>query len=200
MMKQDYSLITHTLPTSLLYEGNVAHMDTRVCRVLQCFLLSEDGTVPVGMRITAIVEAMVSNHSDFSPAQYPGLYEKLCDFMAGYPSGGSRGKKAQKLLSYEQDHALIVSAFRQAYGIDLKTLKMMHWWEFLALMAGIPDDTRLSGVINIRGMEMSPNDTPEQRQAKIKAKTAVAIRPKRKAVADEMEGEDIISQALSKEG
>lgn len=199
-MITEYSLLTHALPTSVTVDGKRYAITTRACKVLQCFMVSEMEDLPIGYRMEWILPTMCPG-VEFTSAEEAGkVYSEITKFMSGYPTAKGRKKNAVQLLSYEQDHALIVSAFRQAYGLDLASLKALHWWEFLALLAGLPDDTKLSQVINVRGMEMNPNDTPEQRQAKIKAKTAVAIRPKRKAVADDMDGEDIISMALSKEG
>lgn len=197
-MTEDFSLLTHSLPAMVRTEKRTYGIDPRTCKVLQCFILAEKEEIPFEHRVKAIVEALIGDYGDYDSEELLAVYGKLSEFMNGYPTTARRRKNTAQLLSYEQDHALIVSAFRQAYGIGLSELKNLHWWEFMALLSGVPEDTKLSGVINIRGMEMSAKDTPEQRQAKIKAKQSVAIRPKRKAGAD-IDGEDIISMALSKE-
>ena len=48
--------------------------------------------------------------------------------------------------------------------IDLLNEKM-HWWKFLALFNGLPDGTRLSQIIEIRG-----KDIPKNADAKYKAR------------------------------
>lgn len=63
------------------------------------------------------------------------------------PRGGRGGPREIDLI---HDGELIVAAFQQAYGIDL-TAEDMHWHRFKALLAGIPDDTRLAQVMGIRG-------------------------------------------------
>lgn len=194
-MNEEYSLLTHALPTEINVSGKKVWIDTRTCKALQCFLICEMENLPAEERAEAVVALLVPSAGSMSQEERVEAYDEIMVFLSGYPSTAPRKKDAKKLLSYEQDHALIVAAFRQSYGVCLADLKKMHWWEFLALLSGIPDGTKLSGVIEIRGMEMDPKDTPEQRKAKIKAKTAVAIRPKRSAV-EELDGEDIISQAL----
>lgn len=192
----DYSLLTHTLPTTIRVGGKDVRIDTRTCKALQSFVISEMENLPAEERAEAVVGLLVPESQSFDVEKRAESYRELQKFLSGYPSTAPRKKNAKAILSYEQDHALIVAAFRQAYGVGLAEVKNMHWWEFLALLAGLPDDTRLSGIIEIRGMEFDPKDSPEQRKAKIKAKSAVAIRPKRKAIEEELDGEDIISRAL----
>lgn len=48
------------------------------------------------------------------------------------------------------DAPYIVASFQQAYGIDLTSCDM-HWHRFLALLDGIPDDTKLAKIMGYRG-------------------------------------------------
>lgn len=52
-------------------------------------------------------------------------------------------------LDYVLDGDYIVAAFQQAYGIDLTSCDM-HWHRFKALMAGLPDCTKLSSIMHYR--------------------------------------------------
>lgn len=191
----DFSLITHQLPDKIVCGENVYVMDTRTCKAIQCFLITEDTEVPEDERMLAVVTNMLAGRYVF-PGDFKDAYRQITEWLNGYPSENHTRNKTQ-LISLFQDHNLIVAAFRQQYGISLKELKSMHWWEFLALLSGISEDTRLGEVMKIRGMEISAKDTPEQRQAKIKAKNSVAIR-KKKAPGET--GMDIISAALESEG
>lgn len=88
-------------------------------------------------------------------------------------SGGPR------VLDFRQDAELILAAFRQAYGIDLfHEHGRLHWLEFLALLSGIPQNTRLSEVMEIRACKVPPatKNNHEQVRALMKAKAKYAIR------------------------
>lgn len=61
-------------------------------------------------------------------------------------SGRSSG---EDVLYYQYDGDYIYSAFMQAYGIDLME-QDMHWHKFLALMNGLPDNTKLSQIMGYR--------------------------------------------------
>lgn len=60
-------------------------------------------------------------------------------------------KSEKKYVDYIQDSAYIYAAFRQAYGIDLFAEQdRMHWWQFLSLFQGLPENTRIMQIISIR--------------------------------------------------
>ena len=57
----------------------------------------------------------------------------------------------QETISFSQDAGYIYAAFRQAYGIDLfEQQGKMQWWEFISLLQSLPENTRLSQIIDIR--------------------------------------------------
>ena len=61
-----------------------------------------------------------------------------------------RGKSDHpRSIDMRQDAELIYSAFRQAYNIDLHK-EQLHWSEFVSLLGGLPSDTRLMEVVQIR--------------------------------------------------
>lgn len=87
--------------------------------------------------------------------------------------GADDGKR---LTSFEQDADLIRAAFRQAYGIDLYRDRV-HWLEFSALLAALPEGSRYSDVLGIRARPM-PTPTKynaQEREWLAKAKAAVAL-------------------------
>ena len=86
-------------------------------------------------------------------------------------------KARERVMDFVQDADLIRAAFEQAYGIDL-TKDRIHWLRFLYLLAGLPENTRLSEVISIRSRPIPEPTKYNQKeiQALIEAKTAVALR------------------------
>ena len=63
-----------------------------------------------------------------------------------------RNDGSPRSIDYEQDAALIYAAFQQAYGIDLREERRLHWWKFQVLLAGLPSNTRLMEIVKIRTM------------------------------------------------
>lgn len=57
----------------------------------------------------------------------------------------------KKYFDFKQDSKYIYSGFMQAYGIDLFECKnKLHWWKFNALFIGLPKDTKIMEIIDIR--------------------------------------------------
>jgi len=71
--------------------------------------------------------------------------------------GKSKGieKAAKKGYDFEQDANLIYSAFYSTYNISLTTVDFLHWWEFLALFEGLPEETMIKRVIYWRTADLS---------------------------------------------
>lgn len=70
-------------------------------------------------------------------------------------------------LDYELDSDLIYAAFLGQYGIDLVDIEYLHWHKFLALIAGLNEDTRLREVMGYRCYKKS-NRKPEEQYERLK--------------------------------
>lgn len=62
--------------------------------------------------------------------------------------------KQERIYSFEHDEGLIYAAFYQTYGINLASITFLHWWEFCALLEGLPETTLFSKVIGYRTMSL----------------------------------------------
>lgn len=67
------------------------------------------------------------------------------------PAAGGEAASAAPCFSPEEDAALLVAAFQQAYAVDL-TEEGLHWWRFRALLEGLPDGTQLRHVMSLRAV------------------------------------------------
>lgn len=194
---EDFSLLIDKLPSVIFCNDTVYKIDTRTCKALQALYILSMEEVPVTNRLASVRELLITNGKDVAFESLLEVDNELFDYLAGYPSQGAENKqsKPRAILSYEQDHDLLVSSFREAYGFTLEEIRDMHYWLFLAYLRGLPSDTRLGNVIQIRLSEISSKDSPEVKRAKIKAKQAVALKP-RKLKGDSEDGFDIISMGL----
>lgn len=71
------------------------------------------------------------------------------------------GSKARS-YDFAVDGQLIYAAFWQAYGIDLNHVEL-HWWEFMALFRGLPDECRICKIMEYRTADTS--DMPKETKA-----------------------------------
>lgn len=109
--------------------------------------------------------------------QVDNLFDHILDFIAC----GERDKDAQEedvpekpIFDYNVDHGRIFAAFRQAYGLDLRT-EEMHWWVFCELLNNLPDNTKLKQVMDIRGRKIKKSDSAEYKRELRKIQNAVKI-------------------------
>lgn len=65
-----------------------------------------------------------------------------------------------RAIDYVQDGEYIYASFMQAYGIDL-TVTELHWWQFKALLTGLPKDSKMAEIIGYRTYKKS-GKKPEQ--------------------------------------
>ena len=90
-----------------------------------------------------------------------------------------------RALDFDVDWMHILSAFRQAYGIDLNT-HTLHYWEFTALLGGLPEECSLAKIIGYRTMTIDADLTGKQKAfyRKMRDKHALPILDKNKAQKD----------------
>lgn len=92
-------------------------------------------------------------------------FEHILDFYSCGQRKAQEGAhgKAEIAFDFEQDQHLILAGFQQAYGIDL-TSNDLHWWRFMALFQGLPDECRITKIMGYRTMDTSglPKKTKEQ--------------------------------------
>lgn len=94
--------------------------------------------------------------------------------IAGNPMPMQKEKAHYSLI---HDANFIYSSFMQAYNIDLiEQQGQLHWKKFKALMAGLPDDTMLRRIIDIRARDLPEGKHSEdQRKQLIKLKSIYAL-------------------------
>lgn len=96
----------------------------------------------------------------------------LLDFYSGgmpESPGIRKSRKAKRLYDFSVDEPHIYASFLQAYGIDLRAVRL-HWWNFKALFCSLPQDTVFGKILHIRSVDihekMSKEEKAEYRRLK----------------------------------
>lgn len=90
------------------------------------------------------------------------------------PTPRNSQKSLEPTLDLIMDGDYIVSAFQQAYGIDLTSCDM-HWHRFNALLIGLPDEVLLSKIRGYRSWKKTKYDHDREMQ---KLKTQWRLPPR----------------------
>ena len=105
----------------------------------------------------------------------------------GKQEGTERPKRS---FDFEQDADHIYASFCAAYGIRLASIKHMHWWEFLALFHGLPEDTIMKRIMYYRTVDINKVSKHEKKHVQ-EMKRAYALKSKRAKELEHMTIEDL---------
>ena len=193
-MDRPFSLLTDELPRSIFIQEGTIEIDikTDTLTALQCLSMLDNDDIPDAVRISCVIETILAEGEEIPPDLYLDVFSAILDYLKGFPVEGGT-KSREPVFSYSQDHAYVVAGFRQAYGMSLEDIHKTHWWEFQALLSGLPEGTRLSQIMRIRSMDIDPKASPAEKLRIQKAKSLVRIK-KRKRKGES--GFDIISRGL----
>ena len=194
MDNRPFSLLTDELPRSVFIQEGTIEIDikTDTLTALQCLSMLDNDDIPDSVRASCVIETILAEGEEILPDMYLDAFSAILDYLKGFPVEGGT-KSREPVFSYAQDHAYVVAGFRQAYGMSLEDIHKTHWWEFQALLSGLPEGTRLSQIMRIRSMDIDPKASPAEKLRIQKAKSLVRIR-KRKRKGES--GFDIISRGL----
>lgn len=82
---------------------------------------------------------------------------------------------SRPLFSFQYDYPYILSGFLSSYGINLRSVDYMHWWEFRLLFDGLPEDTEIKKRIMYRAINPAEIKDNEERKRIIKIQKAIRL-------------------------
>ena len=164
------------------YEGIPISADYR--NMIQVDLILHDPAINETERIVA---ALYQLYPDL-----PGDIHKAVEGLVWfYTRGNAVGdgkdsgtkKAAKKAFDFEQDANLIYAAFYAIYGISLTTVNFLHWWEFMALLEGLPETTLLQRVMYWRTVDVNGLPKHEKKHV-LKMRKLFALKEQEKPALD----------------
>ena len=93
------------------------------------------------------------------------------------------------MFSYTEDAGCIFAAFLEYYGIDLERVRYMHWWKFLILFEGLPEQAEIKQRMMYRKADLNSIKDKEERKRVKEIKKRVALHRKKGSVSDYEIGE-----------
>ena len=100
------------------------------------------------------------------------------------------GKKPKRSYDFEQDADHIYASFCAAYGIRLSEVEHMHWWEFLALFSGLPEDTSMRRIMYYRTCDISKVSKSEKKHV-LEMKKLFALKSRKAKALETMTIEEL---------
>lgn len=163
------NLFYEDYPTSIMVDGEEIPIVTDFRSYVQLFDMLKDSEMNSNEKFMALMQYFKTAPSNFSHA-----IDALLDFviMEELPRCGVQGSeetenddsKKKELYSFGIDYPFIFSAFLKEYGINIRTIPYMHWWEFRMLFDGLSDDTEIKKRIMYRNTDLNEIKDKEERK------------------------------------
>lgn len=178
--------ISKKMDDKLILDGKEYQLLLSFDRVLWCFEMWEKSYIPIDMKPRLALVKLTGDEyfRDIDPLKafevYGEVFENFIkitrpvedveqyDLLGNVLPKKSRDNKEDEeppLYSIKYDGEYIFSSFLQAYQIDLiEAHGKLHWKKFNALLAGLPDGTKLVEVMKIRAWKPSKGDSSKEKQ------------------------------------
>lgn len=159
----------------------------------------KDSNIPDGFKLSMIyiICDLFYGNKDISTESIDAVFDGIFSFWRMYKPVNEKAKISHDIAySYDNDFDLIVSAFKQQYGINLFS-DDMHWFEFKSLFDGLSESTMFRKIVGYRTVDLSK--VPKE-QKKEYAELKEFYRIKDERVADKKTPQEIEKELLAKVG
>lgn len=178
------------LPTSFIYDGHEYTIDLTFDNVLDVFDVMDDVFLRDYEKIKIALELLLGKDSE----EWDELPIKLWNYILenfihikekqiieydikGNPMPVAEEEDAtERITDIRNDAEYIYTSFRQAYNINLyEEQGKLHWFEFRALLNGLPSNTVMQRIIQIRLWKPSKGESTEYKDSMRKLQKIYAL-------------------------
>ncbi|MCM3110686.1 Gp15 family bacteriophage protein [Lederbergia lenta] len=163
------------LVTSFLYESEEYSIDLAFDNVLDVFDVLGDETLrdyeKAEICLSLLLDESIQKKEAVELWNY--VYESFIHIESKRPIEYDRKgnplpvqKEHKPFIDLDKDAEYIFASFQQAYKMNLyQEQGNLHWREFQALLNGLPSDTIMQRIVQIRAWEPSKGDSAEYKKA-----------------------------------
>lgn len=165
------NLFYEDYPTAIEVEGEEIPILTDFRSYVQLADMLKDAD------ITSIEKfQLIKQYFKEEPADFKKAIDALMDFvtMAKLPRCGA-GKEGndddnkddipkKEVYSFSIDYPFIFSAFLREYGINIRTIPYMHWWEYCLLFEGLSEESEIKQRIMYRNTDLNEIKDKDERK------------------------------------
>lgn len=163
------NLFYEDYPTSINVDGEEIPILTDFRSYIQMADMLKDTELTSNEKYQLLQQYFKDNPKDFNHA-----IDRLLDFVTmkelprcGVQKGAGDEEveeNRKELYSFSIDYPFIFSAFLQEYGIHLRDIPYLHWWEFCMLFDGLSEDTEIRKRIMYRNMDLNEIKDKDERK------------------------------------
>ena len=177
------NLMYEEYPTTIRVTGKDIKIltDFRDCILLMDLL--KDQEIELVEKIECISQYILSDSGEYD---FREAIDQYCDFLLMRDMKSNQyndvlkvekedNQPRKNLFSFSIDYPFIFSAFLHDYGINIRTVPYMHWWEFRMLFDGLSEDTEIKQRIRYRGIDLNSIKDNEERKRVAKIQRAIML-------------------------
>ena len=135
------------LPTALEVHGTTWNIRSDYRDVIRVIEAMNDPELEPQEKVYVAMFIIYEDFQNIPDDDYKEAFEKACEFI-DYGDKSERRSKT-KLVDFEQDEKLIISAVNKVVGCEIRAIPYMHWWTFLGYFMEI-GECSFSTVLSIR--------------------------------------------------
>lgn len=143
------------------YTNNHLKIRTDFRESIKFELLMQDRNIPEKDKV---LKALKLYYYDLS--ELKNLEQAINDILWFYSCGKEENKRneeneekvrknTKQIYSYEFDDEYIYSAFMEQYGIDLNSIRYLHWWKFKALFNNLNEKIQFVKIMEYRAIDLT---------------------------------------------
>lgn len=168
--------------STIVYKGNVIHLDLYFDVVLKALELKEDNAFKDYEKLVIWATMFIRDKGilkEFDLNDLQNIVPKIFEKISGDNSETSSND--EEVFCFVQDADYIYAAFLSEYGIDLiEQQGKLHWYKFSALLKSLSDQCKFSKIIEIRTREVPQlnKHNAKEREELLKLKKVYALKVK----------------------
>lgn len=175
------------LVESFVYKGTEYEIDLAFDSVLDTFDVLADDTLRDYEKAEICVELLLGKTFMGTSAVelWNYIYQNFIEIktkqpvqydLKGNPMPFQEEEDEEKIIDITQDAEYIYASFRQAYGINLfEAQGKLHWSEFKSLLSGLPSDTIMQRIIQIRLWKPTKGESGKYKESMRKLQRIYAL-------------------------
>lgn len=169
------NLFYEEYPETIIVDGAEIPIVTDFREYVKLIDMLKDDELTSSQKVYLLSQYFLEAPEDFSEAM-----SALTDFVTmkkddQEETEAEEPEEKREVYSFEYDFPFIFSAFLSEYGINIKAVPYMHWWEFKLLFDGLSEETEIKKRIMYRSIDLSAIKDKEERERIKKIQRAIRL-------------------------
>lgn len=171
------NLFYEDYPETIMVENVEIPIVTDFREYVKLIDMLKDDSLNSTEKILFLSQYFLEQPNDFSEAM-----DALTDFVIMKAKNETiteseieEAENRKEVYSFEYDYPFIFSAFLGEYGINIRTIPYMHWWEFKLLFEGLSEKTEIKQRIMYRSIDLGTIKNKDERKRIQKIQAAIRL-------------------------